>query len=237
MNDDIKLVEQYLKGIRVPEASPPQSRQRILAQVAAGTHKRWKTVAAMAALICLAATAGALIMAQHQTAGQDHVATSQYAREDPGQAIAPDTNAVAGAAPDVPHVQLTSTVLQPAKDDAEPAQVIESEVNGRLAGRILIPKRALTGSQMKSLGEGDLNVTVQNVLVTLPAAARTEMGQLRQAGKGENLGVQERQMKGRAFLFKRERYTLHDGTTVTLSVGEPKDAKQSLSPTPAGDQP
>ena len=75
------------------------------------------------------------------------------------------------------------------------------------------------------------------LLVALPAATRTEMSQLRQAGKAEKLAMQERQMKGRVFLFNRERYTLHDGTTVTLSVGEPKDAKQPRPPVAEANQP
>ncbi len=220
-----------------------QWHQRILRRIverqrASGRHRYWQITAALAALICIAGVVGAFVIARYHTVGQGSIGASQFVGEDrePTHALnSSDTNSVMAVGQTAGNLRDMDAARQ--KDGTELVQVIESEVNGRLASRMLIPKRQLSSNQMKSLREGDPEIRVQKLLVTLPAAARTEMSQLRRAGKGENLGTQERQMKGRVFLFKRERYTLHDGTTVTLSVGEPKDMRQPLPPVPEGNQP
>jgi len=192
----------------------------------------------LAALICIAGAVAALIIVKHGAVGHGPAGADQFAGEAVEQAPSPSTpdpNDMTGGVQVAQARQDIDAARE--KDSTELVQVIESEVNGRLASRMFIPRRALSSSQMKALSEGELNSRVQSLLVALPAATRTEMSQLRQAGKGENLGIQERQMKGRVFLFKRVRYTLHDGTTVTLSVGEPKDRRQPLPPVPAGNHP
>jgi len=247
MDSNIERVEQYLRGVRAPDyisdSHRQQLRQQILGQIAerrsaAGHRRRWEVVTALAALICVAGAIGAFIVVKYGAVGQGPASVNQFASEglEPAPSLStPDANGTTGVAQAAR--DLRDMDAAPQKDSTELVQVIESEVNGRLASRMLIPKRQLSSNQMKSLREGDPEIRVQKLLVTLPAAARTEMSQLRRAGKGENLGTQERQMKGRVFLFKRERYTLHDGTTVTLSVGEPKDMRQPLPPVPEGNQP
>ena len=52
-----------------------------------------------------------------------------------------------------------------------------------------------------------------------------ELYNLIQAGAGEDLGVAEKEYKGRAFIFKRQRFVLGDGTEVIWSPGTPKDGQ------------
>jgi len=49
-----------------------------------------------------------------------------------------------------------------------------------------------------------------------------EVRNLRQAGAGEDLGSYEEEIKGRLFIFKRQRFTLSDGTEFIWSSGKPK---------------
>jgi len=81
--------------------------------------------------------------------------------------------------------------------------------------------------QTEIVSRGEPKGAVPARLTSLPPADWLELGQLRQTGKGEDLGTQEQQLKGRVFVFKRERYTLRNGTKVTLSVGAPKEAQRS----------
>jgi hypothetical protein len=244
MDSNIEKIEQYLKSVHVPQhvsdSHREQLRERILRRIEARQslsrrRRRWEVTGALAALICLAGAAGAFVVAKHGILGRGPAGAYESVGESRGQAQAAgasDTDSVTTAEQTAGDLQDTEATGQ--GDNAEVVQVIESEVNGRLAGRMLIQKCVLSDGQTRIVGQADLNGKAQNVLVTLPVAARREMNQLRQAGKGESLGTQERQMKGRTFLFKRERYTLRDGTTITLSVGEPKGVKQPLPDAAAG---
>jgi hypothetical protein len=59
----------------------------------------------------------------------------------------------------------------------------------------------------------------------LTAAQLDELNQLTQAGKGQDAGTQEKQVKGHLFLFQRQRFILSDGTEVIRSEGTPKDSQ------------
>jgi len=52
-----------------------------------------------------------------------------------------------------------------------------------------------------------------------------EFHQLRRAGPGEHLGTQEKELKGRMFTFKRQRFVLRDGTEVIWSNGVPQSSQ------------
>jgi hypothetical protein len=243
MDSNIDKMEQYLQGVHVPQhvsdVHRQRLRQRILKQVEerhiASGHRRWAVPAALAALLCIACSAAALVIVRHGITSR----TPVIAQESSGQGYGPTRMPNIGDANMVVVVEQAAGSLQDINDvhpndGTELVQVIESEVNGRLAGRMLVQKCMSSNRQTRPVSEGDLDGKGQNLLVTLPTATRTEMSLLRQAGKGENLGTQERQIKGRTFLFKRERYTLHDGTRVTLSVGEPNHMRQAFPPAPAG---
>jgi len=247
MDSNIEKVERYLKGVHVPQhVSDPhrqQLRRRVLGRIeetqrASGHPRRWEVTAALAALICIAGAVGAFVVLKYYAVGQGPASANRFVSEDRERAhvlSTSDTNDVMGIGQAAGNLGDIDAARQ--KDGTELVQIIESEVNGRLANRMFIRKCTLSDGRMKTVGEGDPDSRVQSLLVTLPTAARREMSKLRQAGKGETLGTQERQMKGRLFLFRRERYTLHDGTTVILSVGEPKDMRQPRPGVPAGSYP
>ena len=50
-----------------------------------------------------------------------------------------------------------------------------------------------------------------------------EFRNLRQAGAGEDLGTYEQEVKGRLFVFNRQRFVLSDDTEIIRSSGTPKD--------------
>jgi hypothetical protein len=57
----------------------------------------------------------------------------------------------------------------------------------------------------------------------LTTAQWNEFHQLRRAGKGQDAGTQEKEVKGHLFSFRRQRFILSDGTEVIQSEGRPKD--------------
>jgi hypothetical protein len=57
--------------------------------------------------------------------------------------------------------------------------------------------------------------------INLTAADREELRKLREANRGEDLGIEVREVRGRTFSFRRERFILSDGTEVIWSKGEP----------------
>lgn len=104
-------------------------------------------------------------------------------------------------------------------NDYSPVQVIEVEASGHPDSRTPL---------QYAVAKGRRNVVGVNSHSPLPASLSqadwVELSKLRQAGKGEDLGTQEKQWKGRAFVFRRERYTLRNGTRVIVSTGVPRDA-------------
>jgi hypothetical protein len=231
MDKNLERIERYLQSVETPEHASESHRQqwrrRILARVEQrrthpARHAAWRIAATVVGLVCIgAAIAG--------VAGRKHFGADRPVNGSPAcvhTASTPDTNGAAAVQPTVDEAREVDGLSQ--KDSVELVQIIESEVNGRLIDRTLVQKCVLSNRQTKAGSRG------QQVPAALPAAAWQEIGQLRRAGKGEDLGTQERLMKGLVFVFKRERYTLHDGTTVILSVGEPKDGQQTR-PEPAAE--
>ncbi len=82
-------------------------------------------------------------------------------------------------------------------------------------------------SYLYTLADG----TVATLAVGEPKSLKTrlteadwqEFRDLREAGAGEDLGTEEKVVKGRVFSFKRQRFILSDGTEFIWSVGVPKD--------------
>ena len=62
---------------------------------------------------------------------------------------------------------------------------------------------------------------VKGKRINLTDADREELRKLREANRGEDLGIQESEVRGRTFSFTRERFILSDGTEVIWSKGEP----------------
>jgi len=100
-------------------------------------------------------------------------------------------------------------------------RVIETETGGGFY-RILLYDYTLSNGRTLCMSENDPD---QKNGISLTPAQRDELNQLTQAGKGQNAGTQERQVKGHLFLFQRQRFVFSDGTEVIRSEGTPKDSQ------------
>jgi hypothetical protein len=238
MSEDVEPIERYLRGVAVPqcvsEAHRQQLRRRVLGEI--GTrrvclrNRGWKIAAAAVLVICLSGVVGTLLEMVCRPTGQgvDGVHRSAgIGRETVRTLSSADANGAPPTAQDSPEIGLLYQ-----QGNTELVQVIASEANGQLDGRTLVQKHVWPDGRTTPLGEGDPNGRGRTPPVRLTSAVWTEISQLRQTGKGENLGTQEKRVKGRAFVFTRERYTLRNGTKVVLSVGEPK-AVQPAAPSAA----
>ena len=242
MGTNVERIERYLRGVAVPNYVSERHRQQLRRQVLGAIGNRrtipipgriWRIAIAAVILVCLGGAVGTFIDMRYHVAGRqaDGVerlvskdAEAKYARS----TVIPDAN---GAREMVPTANKPGEAdLLPEQDDIEvvivgannhsPAQVIEVEASGRPDSRAPL---------QYAVAKGRRNVAGVNNHSPLPASLSqadwVELSQLRQAGQGEDLGTQEKQLKGRAFVFKRERYTLRNGTRVIVSVGAPKDAQ------------
>lgn len=98
--------------------------------------------------------------------------------------------------------------------------VDELTANGKLDRRVLVYRYQLSNGQtmdMREDGEGAVPTPV------LSPAQREEWVRARKAGSGQGLGEYEEQVKGRTFVFTRQRFVLSDGTALLWSYGKPKD--------------
>jgi hypothetical protein len=220
----------------VSERHRQQLRRRILGEIG---NKRtipvsgriWNIAAAAVILVCLGGAVGTVIDVRYRSAGRQADGTDQLVSEDAQDGYTPSSLIPdANGATDVVQTakEPGEADLLPEQDDIEvvvvgtndysPVQVIEVEAGGRpdtpLQYAVAKGRRTVVGVSNHS-----------PPLTRLSQADWAELSQLRQAGKGEDLGTQERQLKGRAFVLQRERYTLRNGTRVIVSAGAPKDAR------------
>ena len=236
MSENVERIERYLQGVAVPrdvsDAHRQQLRRRVLAEIGrkpailSMPGASWKM--AVAAVVCIAGAVGAFVELKHRGTGPERGGVYQLIsnnHQNMSPRNASDANGAMNTAPAGKDLEIISLLRQ--QDNLNLVSVIESEVNGRLDSRALLCQYAAPEGLMKTLGAGDPNVKEDSPLTSLPAAAWTEISQLRRSGKAENLGTQVQAVKGRAFVFTRERYTLHNGTKVTLSVGAPRETEPS----------
>jgi len=103
------------------------------------------------------------------------------------------------------------------QDNRELVGVKELMANGELDLRVFTYQYRLSDGRTRDMGDGgELNHVLNK-------EQRQEWFQLRDAGSGEDLGTYEEEVEGRLFVFKRQRFTLSDGTEVTWSFGTLKD--------------
>ena len=96
-------------------------------------------------------------------------------------------------------------------------KVVETMTDGTLRLRTHLYKYELSDGRTMKKGEyagGDF---------ALDKAQWDELNSISKAGPGEYFGTHEETVEGRVFSFKRERYSLSDGTEVIESVGTPKE--------------
>ena len=93
-------------------------------------------------------------------------------------------------------------------------KVVETMTDGTLRLRTHLYRYEFSDGRTMKIGEyagGDF------------ALNKAQWDEVNEAGPGEDLGTYEETVEGRVFSFKRERYSLSDGTEVIESVGTPKE--------------
>lgn len=98
----------------------------------------------------------------------------------------------------------------------------EIEVNGTRERPVLYYSYTLADGRSILRNERDPNDRDYKEVLTTDQWQ--EFHQLRRAGPGEDLGTQEKEVKGRVFTFQRQRFVLRDGTEVIWSKGVPKSS-------------
>jgi hypothetical protein len=97
--------------------------------------------------------------------------------------------------------------------------VDELAANGELDRRVFVYQYQLSDGRTMDLREGDeLNFAINK-------EQRQEWVQCKEMGSGEDLGTYEEKVKERLFVFKRQRFTLSDGTELIWSYGTLKDGQ------------
>ena len=111
-------------------------------------------------------------------------------------------------------------LLRQQDTNRELLSVVDTEVNGKLQPRSLKFKYILSDGREIKLTEGDPDT--QDRQRSLTDAQRDEVISLLRADKYEELEAEEKEVRGRMFVFNRQRFVLSDGTDVIKSVGRPK---------------
>jgi hypothetical protein len=116
------------------------------------------------------------------------------------------------------------------QDKRELIAVDDLVANGELDGRVFVYRYQLSDGRTKDLREGDELNTIRNkklrgdeVNFVLNKKQRQEWVQLKNTDSGENLGTYEQKFKDHLFVFKRQKFTLSDGTELIWSYGTLKD--------------
>jgi hypothetical protein len=116
------------------------------------------------------------------------------------------------------------------QDNRKLIAVDELTADGELDRRVFVYQYQLSDGRTKDLREGDELNTVRNKKLrgdelnfALNKNQRQEWVQLKDAGSGENLGTYEQEVMGSLFVFKRQKFTLSDGTELVWSYGTLKD--------------
>jgi hypothetical protein len=103
------------------------------------------------------------------------------------------------------------------QDKRELVGVRELMANGELDLRAFVYKYKLSDGRTWDIAEGsELNHILNK-------EQRQEWIQLRDAGSGKDLGTYEEEVEGRLFIFKKQKFTLSDGTEIIWSYGTLKD--------------
>jgi hypothetical protein len=116
------------------------------------------------------------------------------------------------------------------QDNRKLIAVDELTANGELDRRVFVYQYQLSDGRTMDLREGDELNTARNKKLrgdelnfALNKEQRQEWVQLKNAGSGEDIGTYEQKVKDLLFVFKRQKFTLSDGTELIWSYGTLKD--------------
>ena len=222
MSKNIEKTERYLKGIVLSEHTSHQHRQQLRREVLARIERRqtmsvrvksWKYAAVVAVVIGVGAISVVGVnIARYYYYGKSDAGHHIFISEDRESVVTLD---------EVTDVEQTRRDLEELEllrqqDKRELLKVEETMTDGTLRMRVHVYKYELSDGRTRDMREG------AGGDFALDRAQMEEYFQLRKAGPGEDLGTYEETVRDRAFSFKRERYSLSDGTEVVFSIGWPK---------------
>jgi len=249
MNRDIEKIDRYLKGVVPPEYESHQHRQQLRREVLGKIERRqtmsvrirsWKVAAVVAVVVgagALATTVG-LKVRKLCFRGREPDGTYIFSTEpetvetEDGRTVTTsyrvgimaDPNKTMDVTMDVEQKikDLEEIDLLRQQDDRELLRVTEKEVNGKPQPRSFGFKYVLADGREETMGEGDPDTQDRERSLTKEQQEELLNLRLHGAGKEEYIGIEEKEVRGRVFVFKRQRYILSDGTEVVVSVGRPK---------------
>lgn len=103
------------------------------------------------------------------------------------------------------------------QDKRQLTAVDELTADGKLDRRVFVYRYQLSDDRTMDLREGDeLNFAINS-------EQRQEWVRLKEADSGEDLGTYEEEVKDLLFVFRKQRFTLSDGTELIWSYGTLKD--------------
>ena len=235
MSNNIENIDRYLKGVVPPEHVSHLHRQQLRREVLGKIERRqtmsvrlknWK-YAAVIALICTGVVAAAVVgvkirkwrfVKKHPEAGYLLVSEDGLS----------GANIPESWADSPEHAVKVKEELDLLKQQGagELVSVVEKEVNGKLISRYFRSKYVLAdGREIKS---GDYDPDFNESLVE---AKQEELISLVRADEFVTIGFEKKEVRGRMFSFKRDRFVLSDGTEVIWSVGRPIEESQNAETT------
>lgn len=247
MNKNIKNIDRYLKSVVLPEHASHQHQQQLRREVLGKIERRqtmsvrlknWKYAAVIAVVIgagALATTVG-LKVRKLYFKGREPDGTYIFQTEpetvetEDGRTMTRMRTVTIGVMTDPNKTidvdqkikDLEEIDLLRQQDDRELIRVTDKEVNGKPQPRSFGFKYVLSDGREETIGEGDPDTQDRERSLTEEQQEELLNLRLQRAGKEEEIGIEEKQIRGRVFLFKRQRFVLSDGTEVIVSTGKPK---------------
>jgi len=247
MNKNIEKIDRYLKGLTLPEHVSEQHRRQLRRQILNRIERRqtmfvgkraWKVAALVAVVIGVGtiATAVGLKVRKYYFVGRETdgpynkynfkseletVELEDGSTEVRGRMVgiaSMDPNFTIDVEQKIKDLEEIDLLRQ--QNDRELVTVEEQEVNGKPQPRTFIFKYVLADGSEEMMGEGDpgersLTKEQMDELLSL------RLKRLKHADKEEYISI-EKEVKGRIFVFKQQRYVLSDGTEIIVSTGMPK---------------
>jgi len=238
MSKNIERIEHYLKHVDLPEAAPGSHRHELRRQVLNEIARRqnmserrsWKLGAVVAVVLGIGAISavgvgiGRIYYRGTSDDGARHIFYSEGGEGTLGEGfITTDASGVT----DVEQTRRDLEEMQGlSQQDKKELLRIEETTIGDYQLKVHEYQYQLSDGRTEEMREpaDDMPMYTQEQWEEFSPPLR-EFRQLRDAGPGEDLGAQEKTVKGRIFSFKRERYFLSNGTEVIWSVGTPKGSQ------------
>jgi len=245
MSRNIDNIDRYLKSVVLPEYESNQHRQQLRREVLGKIERRqtmsvrfksWKYAALIAVVIgagALATTVG-LKVRKLYFKGREPDGTYIFQTEpetvetEDGRTVTTsrtvgimaDPNKTIDVEQKIKDLEEIDLLRQ--QDDRELIRVTEKEVNGKPQPRTFGFKYILADGQEETIGESDPDTQDRERSLTQEQQDELLSLRLQRTGKEEYPGIEEKEVRGRVFVFKRQLYVLSDGTEVIVSTGKPK---------------